>query len=59
MSPSRDRDSGRSDASIFGEAVVLMFASILTMVDVLLRHPIVCLALAIVIGMLGETVGWW
>lgn len=59
MNPGGGRDSSRSDAWLFGEAVVLMFASIVTMVDVLLRHPIICLALAMAIGMLGEAAGWW
>jgi hypothetical protein len=32
---------------------------IVTLVDVILRRPNVCLALAILIGMLGEAAGWW
>ena len=73
MSPAYDRSSDReprecpygcqptvpqSDVWVFGDAAVALFASILTMVLVLLRHPITCLALAILVGMVGEVAGW-
>lgn len=49
----------QSDAAVFGDAVVMILASLLTILYVILRHPITCLALAILIGMVGEIAGWW
>jgi hypothetical protein len=48
-----------SDAWIFGESVITIVVCILTIAYVILRHPIMVLALAILIGMFGTVAGWW
>ena len=37
----------------------MFVASVLTIVRVLVRNPGLALALAVVVGLLGELAGWW
>lgn len=47
-----------SDSWAFTEAVVVILAAVVTVVFVMLRHPVL-LALAVMVWMTGGAIGWW
>jgi hypothetical protein len=57
--PGEWRYPSGSDTWLFVDAVVTLLTAAITIVIVILRHPLTLLAIAICVGLVGEVAGWW
>ena len=59
--PERDRWSPepKSDTWLLIDAIVTILVATVTIVVVVIRHPIMTLTILIVVGMIGAVAGWW